>query len=50
MKEIQEIDSLLLSENFKKVDIVVMFKGKIFPTWIEAFLENKITDIRSKQN
>lgn len=48
MKELQELQALLLSENFEKVDLTVLIEGKMFPTWIDTFLENKVNEIKSK--
>ena len=48
MKELQELQTLLLSENFEKVDLTVLIEGKMFPTWIDTFLENKVNEIKSK--
>jgi len=48
MKELQDLLDLLLSENYEKVDLTVLIKGKMFPTWIDTFLEEKVNEIKSK--
>ena len=48
MKELQELQDLLLSENYEKVDLTVLIEGKMFPTWIDTFLEEKVNEIKSK--
>ena len=50
MKELQEIqDSILsLSDNYEKVDLTVLIEGKMFPTWIDMYLEDKVKEIKSK--
>ncbi|MFW9998480.1 MAG: winged helix-turn-helix transcriptional regulator [Candidatus Hodarchaeota archaeon] len=48
MKELQEIQNLLLSENYEKVDLTILIEGKMFPTWIDTFLEDKVKEIKSK--
>jgi DNA-binding Lrp family transcriptional regulator len=47
MKELQELQDLLLSENYE-VDLTVLIKGKVFPTWIDTFLEEKVKEIKLK--
>ncbi|MFX0024741.1 MAG: AsnC family transcriptional regulator [Candidatus Hermodarchaeota archaeon] len=46
MKELQEIQDYFLSENYEKVDLMVLIKGKMFPTWIDTFLEEKVNEIK----
>jgi Lrp/AsnC family leucine-responsive transcriptional regulator len=48
MKELQDLQSLLLSENYKKIDLNILIGGKIFPTWIDTFLEDKVNQIKTK--
>jgi DNA-binding Lrp family transcriptional regulator len=48
MKELQEIQSMLLSENYEKVDLTVLIGGKMFPTWIDTYLEEKVKEIKLK--
>jgi DNA-binding Lrp family transcriptional regulator len=46
MKDLQEMQTFLLSENYEKVDITVLIEGKMFPTWIDTFLDEKIYQIK----
>ena len=46
MKELQEIQTFLLSERYERINITVLIEGKIFPTWIDAFLDDKIKEIK----
>ena len=48
MKELQELQASLLSENYEKIDLTVLIGGKIFPIWIDKFLEEKVSQIKSK--
>jgi DNA-binding Lrp family transcriptional regulator len=48
MKELQELQSLLLSENYEKVDLIVLIERKMFPSWIDTFLEEKVKEIKTK--
>ena len=48
MKELQELQDLLLLENYEKVDLTVIIGEKMFPTWIDIFLEEKVKKIKSK--
>ncbi len=48
MKELQEIQDQFLSEDYEKVDLTVIIKGKMFPTWIDTFLEEKVREIKLK--
>lgn len=48
MKELQELQASLLSENYEKVDLTVLIEGKMFPTWIDTYLEDKVKEIKSK--
>ena len=48
MKELQELQDSLLSENYEKVDLTVLIEGKMFPTWIDTYLEDKVKEIKSK--
>ncbi len=50
MKELQELQALLLSENYDQIDLTVLIEGKMFPTWIDTFLEDKVNEINSKSN
>ncbi len=48
MKELQEIQNSLLSENYEKADLTILIEGKMFPTWIDTILENKVNEIKFK--
>jgi DNA-binding Lrp family transcriptional regulator len=48
MKELQKIQTSLSSDNFESVSINIGIEGKIFPTWREKYLEDKIKDIMGK--
>jgi len=47
MKELQEIETTLMSQNFGSVKVTVLVEGKMFPTWIDQYLEDKINEIKS---
>ncbi|MFX1417843.1 MAG: winged helix-turn-helix transcriptional regulator [Promethearchaeota archaeon] len=47
MKEIQELQNSILSENFEKVDLNILIQGKMFSTWIDTYLEEKVKEIKS---
>ncbi len=46
MKELQELQDQFLSEKYEKVDLTVLVEGKMFPTWIDTFLEEKVKEIK----
>ncbi|MFX1379053.1 MAG: winged helix-turn-helix transcriptional regulator [Promethearchaeota archaeon] len=48
MKELQELQALLLSENYEKVDLTVLIEGKMFSSWVDTYLEDKVVEIKSK--
>jgi len=48
MKELQDLEALFLSENYNTVDLTVLIVGKMFPTWIDTYLEDKTKEIKSK--
>jgi Lrp/AsnC family leucine-responsive transcriptional regulator len=48
MKELQELQASLLSENYEKVDLTVLIEGKMFPTWIDTYLDDKVKEINAK--
>ena len=48
MKELQEIQVFLLSERYEKVDITVLIEGKLFPTWIDTFLDDKVNQLKKE--
>jgi len=47
MKELQDIESSLLSENYDSVEVTILIEGKNFPTWRETYLKEKIQEINS---
>lgn len=49
MKELQNIETSFLSETrYESVEVTVLIEGKMYPTWIDKQLEDKISNI--KQN
>ena len=46
MKELQELETSLLSENFDSINVTVLIEGRMFHTWKEKYLENKIKEIK----
>jgi DNA-binding Lrp family transcriptional regulator len=48
MKELQDIQTSLISDNFESISINIGIGGKIFPTWRDKYLEDKIKEIRGK--
>ncbi|MFX1289140.1 MAG: winged helix-turn-helix transcriptional regulator, partial [Promethearchaeota archaeon] len=48
MKELQNIQASLISNDFESISINIGIGGKIFPTWRERYLEDKIKEIRGK--
>jgi len=48
MKELQDIQTSLNSDEFESVSINIGIAGKIFPTWREKYLADKIKEIRGK--
>ncbi len=46
MKELQELETSLVSENFDSVNVTVLIEGRMFHTWKEKYLENKIKEIK----
>jgi len=46
MKEIQQIEAKLLSENFESVNVTILVEGKNFPTWRDTFLNEKIKELK----
>ncbi len=45
MKELQRMEASLMSENFESVMVNIGLEGKIFPTWRDKYLEDKIKEI-----
>jgi hypothetical protein len=48
MKELQDIQTSLISDDFESVSINIGIGGKIFPTWREKYLEDKIRELKGK--
>lgn len=48
MKELQNIQASFISDDFESVSINIGIGGKIFPTWREKYLEDKIKEIKRK--
>lgn len=48
MKELQDIQTSLISDDFESVSLYIGIEGKIFPTWREKYLEDKIKEIKGK--
>ncbi len=46
MKELQEIESSLLSENYDSVEVTILIEGKFVPTWRETYLKEKVREIK----
>ena len=47
MKELQELEASLISKKFNSVNVTVLFKGKMYPSWRDTYLEEKIKDIKA---
>lgn len=47
MKELQEIESALMQKDFESVNVTVLVEGKMYPTWIEKYLTDKINEIKA---
>jgi hypothetical protein len=50
MKEHQEIESSLMSQDFDSVKVTILINGKMFPTWRDTYLEDKVRDIKNQLN
>jgi len=48
MKELQDVQSSRISDDFESVSINIGIEGKIFPTWRNKYLEDKIKEIKGK--
>jgi len=46
MKELQELEASLMPNNFDSVNVTILVKGKMFPTWRDTYLEHKIKEIK----
>jgi DNA-binding Lrp family transcriptional regulator len=45
MKEIQDIQTSLYLMDFKSIDVHVLVEGKMYTTWIDTYLDNKIKEL-----
>jgi len=45
MKELQKIENDLMEADFESIIVTVLVEGKIFPTWMDQYLEDKIKEI-----
>ena len=50
MKELQNIESSFLSENYDSIDVTVLLEGKMFPIWLDLYLEDKINEMKSQSD
>ncbi len=49
MKELQELETSLISQKFNSVNVTVLVKGKMYPSWRDTYLEEKIKDIKANK-
>ena len=47
MKELQEIETNLMEKDFESVSVTVLVEGKIYSTWIEKYLKDKVNEIKA---
>jgi len=45
MKELQEIEAYLIEMDLEKVEVTVLIEGKIYQTWLDTYLDEKIKQI-----
>jgi DNA-binding Lrp family transcriptional regulator len=51
MKELQNIETSFISDiRYESVEVTVLIEGKMYPTWIDKQLEDKIKDIKQNLN
>ncbi len=50
MKELQEIETKLMSKSFESVKVTVLLEGKNFTSWVDQYLEDKINKIKSESS
>ena len=48
MKELQEIESFLNSQDFSSVRVTILINGKMFPVWRDTYLEDKVREIKNQ--
>jgi DNA-binding Lrp family transcriptional regulator len=46
MKELQKIETDIMEADFESANVTVLIEGKIFPTWIDQYLEDKIKELK----
>ena len=44
MKEIQDIQASLFLMEFESVDVHILVEGKMYPTWIDTYLDKKVKE------
>ncbi len=47
MKELQDLEASLISKKFNSVNATVLFKGKMYPSWRDTYLEEKMKEIKA---
>ncbi|KKN66122.1 hypothetical protein LCGC14_0475010 [marine sediment metagenome] len=47
MKELQDLETSLISKKFNSVNATVLIKGKMYPSWRDVYLEEKFKDINA---
>ncbi|MFX1572273.1 MAG: winged helix-turn-helix transcriptional regulator [Promethearchaeota archaeon] len=47
MKELQDIETDLMEQNFESVDVTILIEGKMYSTWINEYLDDKVREIKS---
>jgi len=45
MKELQEIEGFLNGFDLKSVEVTILIEGKMYPTWLDKYLAEKIDEI-----
>ncbi|KKK44584.1 MAG: DNA-binding transcriptional regulator AsnC [Candidatus Lokiarchaeum sp. GC14_75] len=50
MKELQEIETKLMSKSFESVKVTVLLEGKNFTSWVDQYLEDKINKIKAESS
>ncbi len=49
MKELQNIETSFLSDiRYESVEVTILIQGKMYPTWIDKQLEDRVKDIKLK--
>jgi DNA-binding Lrp family transcriptional regulator len=49
MKELQELEASLRSEKVDSISVNIGIRGKLFPTWRDKYLENKIKELKEEK-